>query len=53
MAEFVGNGKNYAVKEIQKELVLKYDKINSVFRERDLLTKVSHSDLFIRLEGTF
>ena len=31
----------YAIKEISKQFVLKYDKLKAVFRERDLLQKAN------------
>ena len=33
-------GKQYALKVISKEHVIKYDKVESVFRERDILQEI-------------
>lgn len=43
----------YAVKEIAKQKVAMYDKIDAVFRERDLLEESSANPMIVRLECSF
>jgi len=37
LAKKKDTGQLYALKELKKDHILRYDKINSVFRERDIL----------------
>ena len=45
--------KLYAMKELEKEHILKYDKIQAVFRERDILEMVCEHLNVVHLECTF
>jgi serine/threonine protein kinase len=48
-----GDGKLYAMKELQKEHILKYNKIQAVFRERDILEMICEHQNVVQLECTF
>ena len=41
------------MKELEKEHILAYDKINAVFRERDILELVCDHKNIVRLDCTF
>ena len=44
---------NFALKEVSKEMVLKYDKIKAVFRESEIHENMSECEYIINLECTF
>ena len=47
------NKKYFAMKELEKEHILAYDKINAVFREKDILELVCDHKNIVRLDCTF
>mmetsp|Transcript_18756 Transcript_18756/g.28805 ORF Transcript_18756/g.28805 Transcript_18756/m.28805 type:complete len:210 (+) Transcript_18756:353-982(+) len=48
-----GNGKMFAIKELEKQHILRYNKIQAVFRERDILEMVCQNKNIVQLECTF
>lgn len=53
MAEKKDTGRMYALKELEKEHILKYGKQNAVIREKDILEMVCEHKNIISLECTF
>lgn len=47
------NGTKYALKVLEKDHILKYDKIDSVFRERDLGQELSGHPNIVEFQATF
>ncbi len=45
--------KMFGLKELEKQHILKYDKANAVFRERDILEQVCECPNIVALECTF
>ena len=48
-----GKGNYYALKELSKAHILKYNKQNAVFRERDILEQVCDNPNIVSYECTF
>jgi serine/threonine protein kinase len=46
-------GVKYALKVLEKDHILKYDKIDSVFRERDLGQELSGHPNIVEFQATF
>jgi len=46
-------GIKYALKVLEKDHILKYDKIDSVFRERDLGQELSGHPFIVEFQATF
>lgn len=47
------SGLKYALKVLEKDHILKYDKIDSVFRERDLGQELSGHPNIVEFQATF
>ena len=46
-------GIKYALKVLEKDHILKYDKIEAVFRERDIGSELSDHPNIVQFQGTF
>jgi serine/threonine protein kinase len=43
----------YALKVLNKEFIIQYDKVDSVFRERDILQDIQEHPNVVQFEATF
>ena len=46
-------GIRYALKQLEKDHILKYDKKDAVYRERDISSELSDNDNIVGFLGTF
>jgi len=52
LAKWNLNNQYYALKTCDKEKVIRFDYINNLFREKDILSEIDHPNV-VKLEGTF
>jgi serine/threonine protein kinase len=47
------NGRRFALKKLEKARITKYDKVQAVFRERDISSELSEHTNVVKFHGSF